>query len=268
MVNSVASILILFESWSANEPFSPACKLNKDVQSRHRSLLRADERGRRKIRLRARGEAGSAKGIRRGALRRLYCYFYCYIIPITLLFSNNAERIFSISTNILTLGTPIPPNNAFPKNTDPKDLEELAGQHLGSKGSPAAGAFKANVYAVVSVSSGIEFLQQFGVFPQVGDYRFVVLHSDSTTSETSTSTSPSFRVLWAAFFADGMSGPRTDESKPWPFFVAFVTEELCADGSGAKGSSGPRCRYVCEPNREASLGKKVNALLTSGFLAS
>lgn len=78
------------------------------------------------------------------------------------------------------------------------DIRELQERYFGDasgKKSAAAKMFAESVYAVLSVSSSIEFLQQYGVFPQVGDYRFIILHDAEAES---------FRIVWAAFFADGM----------------------------------------------------------------
>lgn len=48
---------------------------------------------------------------------------------------------------------------------------------------------------------------------------------------------------------------------PWPFFGSFVTETL-REGSTKQGVT---CSFSCSGNRESSLAKRVNQVLSESF---
>ncbi|KAJ1457963.1 ankyrin repeat-containing domain protein [Pelagophyceae sp. CCMP2097] len=148
--------------------------------------------------------------------------------------------------------------NAGAKATEPKLLdvangaktfEELcdavdAGGALGN----AAAVLRESAYALVSATTPFEFAMRFGVPPNFGESRYVLVREQAT-----------LRVLWAAFLNDQPYPIATGD--PWPYFACFVSEPLCP-GDLLDGRREKRFDYFCEANfSNASLGPRIQAVL-------
>lgn len=98
-------------------------------------------------------------------------------------------------------------------------------------------------YALISATTPFEFATQFGVPPNFGDTRYVIIHGQGT-----------LRVMWAALLND------TPTKDGWPYVVCFVSEPLTP-----RPRVVTRMTYFCARHTSPSLGADIDAWFKTKF---